>query len=177
MHRQFETAKRQFQHRLYSYAWYSLRIKADAEDIVQEAFLKLWENWQSVDPPQIGAWLMRVTQNLLVDHVRKHRTRLRVTDADVDLELIAQEDGQQDEQEAQHQRVLKRIVEDCIAKLDDPYRTTVILREIQGLSYQEIADVLRISVDHVRTDLFRGKRKLREIVRQHPLYHDELLTG
>lgn len=173
MHRQFETAKQQFQHRLYTYAWYSLRSAADAEDIVQEAFLKLWENWHNIDPLQLGAWLMRVTQNLIVDHVRKSRSHLRMTDSDVEPELIAQDD-----EEDLHQRgSLKLIVEHSIAALKDPYRTIVIMRELQGLSYQEIADILCISVDHVRTDLFRGKGKLRELVRQHPLYHHELLTG
>ncbi|MDY6984705.1 MAG: sigma factor-like helix-turn-helix DNA-binding protein, partial [Pseudomonadota bacterium] len=63
-----------------------------------------------------------------------------------------------------------------IAQLQDPYRTTLILREMQGLNYQDIAEVLRVSVDHVKTDLFRGRRKLREIVCAHPLYHPDLLT-
>jgi RNA polymerase sigma-70 factor (ECF subfamily) len=175
MQSQFEITKQQFQHRLYSYAYYSLRIAADAEDIVQEAFLKLWENRQDIDPLQVGGWLMRVTQNLIIDHVRKHKTRLLVTDDDADLDLIPQEDGQ--EQDTHHQRVLKRIVEHSIARLHDPYRTILIMREIQELNYQEIADILCVSVDHVRTDLFRGKHKLRELVRQHPLYHHDLLTG
>jgi RNA polymerase sigma-70 factor, ECF subfamily len=173
MRRQFETAKQQYRDRLYSYAWYSLRSKADAEDIVQEAFLKLWEKQEGLDPRQIGAWLMRVTQNLIVDHLRRRKARQTWTDTETDLETIAQEDTQ----DTQHQGTLKRIVEHSIAQLQDPYRTTVILREIQGLNYQEIADVLRVSVDHVKTDLFRGRRKLREIVSAHPLYHHDLLTG
>lgn len=173
MRRQFETAKQQYRDRLYSYAWYSLRNKADAEDIVQEAFLKLWEKQEGLDPQRIGAWLMRVTQNLIVDHLRRRKARQSWTDTETDLETIAQEEAQ----DAQQQRTLKRIVEHSIAQLQDPYRTTVILREIQGMHYQEIADVLRVSVEHVKTDLFRGRRKLREIVSAHPLYHHDLLTG
>lgn len=173
MCRQFETAKQQFRDRLYSYAWYSLRSKADAEDVVQEAFLKLWENGARVDPQQVGGWLTRVTQNLIVDHLRRRKARRTWTDAETDLDSIPHEDTQ----DPQHQRTLKHIVEHSIAQLQDPYRTTLILREIQGLNYQEIAEVLRISVDHVKTDLFRGRRKLREIVSAHPLYHPDLLTG
>jgi len=172
MRRQFETAKQQYRDRLYSYAWYSLRNKADAEDIVQEAFLKLWENLERLDPPQIGGWLTRVTQNLIVDHLRRRRARQTWTDTETDLDTIAHEDTP----DTQHQNMLKRIVEHSIAQLQDPYRTTLILREIQGLNYQDIAEVLRVSVDHVKTDLFRGRRKLREIVSAHPLYHQDLLT-
>lgn len=175
MHRQFEITKKQYQRQLYSYAWYSLRIAADAEDVVQEAFLKLWENWQQIEQPQVGAWLMRVTQNLIIDHVRKHQTRAFVSDDEAELAEIAQED--EADRDSPHQRTLKRIVEQSIARLNDPYRTILIMREIQGLNYQEIADILCVSVDHVKTDLFRGKRKLREIVKQHPLYHRDLLTG
>ncbi len=175
MHKQFETAKHQHRHRLFSYAWYSLRSRADAEDIVQEAFLKLWENRESVDPLQLGAWLMRVTQNLIIDHLRRRKARMTWTDSEADLDQIPQQ--QEAEQDTAHQGTLKRIVENSIAQLQDPYRTTLILREIQGLNYQEIADILRVSVDHVRTDLFRGRRKLREIVSQHPLYHQDLLTN
>jgi RNA polymerase sigma-70 factor (ECF subfamily) len=173
MHKQFETAKHQHRHRLFSYAWYSLRSRADAEDIVQEAFLKLWENRESVEQLQVGAWLMRVTQNLIVDHLRRRKARLQWTDGETELDEIPEEDAH----DVQHQGTLKHIVEHSIAKLTDPYRTTLILREIQGLNYQEIAAILRVSVDHVKTDLFRGRRKLREIVSQHPLYHHDLLTG
>lgn len=173
MHGQFELAKQQYRHRLFSYAWYSLRSRADAEDVVQEAFLKLWEKRDAVDPPQTGAWLMRVTQNLIVDLLRRRKARAKWSDTEADLEQIAQEDTE----DTQHIGTLKRIVEHSIAQLQDPYRTTLILREIQGLQYQEIADILRVSVDHVKTDLFRGRRKLREIVSAHPLYHHDLLTG
>jgi RNA polymerase sigma-70 factor (ECF subfamily) len=171
MHRLFELAKQQHRQRLFSYAWYSLRNRADAEDIVQEAFLKLWEKRDGVEPQQIGAWLMRVTQNLIVDHLRRRKARAQWSDTETDLDEVAQEDSQ----DTQHLGTLKRIVEHSIAKLQDPYRSTLILREIHGLSYQEIADILRVSVDHVKTDLFRGRRKLREIVSTHPLYHLDLL--
>lgn len=172
MRRQFETAKQQFRDRLYSYAWYSLRSKADAEDIVQEAFLKLWENIDGVHPPQVGAWLTRVTQNLIVDHLRRRKARQAWADTETDPDSIPHELTQ----DAQQQSTLKRIVEHSIAQLQDPYRTTLILREVQGLAYQEIAEILRVSVDHVKTDLFRARRKLRAIVSAHPLYTDDLLT-
>lgn len=170
MQSQFEATKQQFQHRLYGYAYYSLRVAEDAEDIVQEAFIRLWQNWQSVEPTQVGAWLMRVTQNLVVDHLRKNKHRHQESEIDADELPHNAEDAHQ-------RKVMQKIVEESIARLDDPYRTVLILREIQGLSYQEIADILSVSADQVRTDLFRGKRKLRDTVKQHALYHSELLAG
>jgi len=170
MDSQFESIKQQYQHRLYGYAFYSLRVAEDAQDVVQEAFLRLWENWKEVDLKKVGAWLMRVTRNLIVDQIRKNKTKFPESETNLD-EIVM------DENESRHREVLKRIVEQSIARLDEPYRTTLILREIQGLSYQEIAEILCISVAQVKTDLFRGKGKLREIVKQHSLYHSELLAG
>lgn len=170
MESQFELIKQQYQQRLYGYAFYSLRVAEDAQDVVQEAFLRLWENWKEVDLHKVGAWLMRVTRNLIVDQIRKNKSQLYESETDID-------DIAQDDDEARNREVLKRIVEQSIARLNEPYRTTLILREIQGLSYQEISDILCISIDQVRTDLYRGKGKLREIVKQHSLYHSELLAG
>lgn len=167
----FETSRKLYQRRLYSYAWYSLRVAADAEDVVQEAFVRLWEHRREVEPMQVGAWLMRVTQNLVTDQIRRRGTRARDEEVDTDL-LPAEQPAPADHH---HQRCMKALVEECIAALTDPYRTIVIMREIQGLSYQEIADILGISLDHVKTDLFRAKRKLRELVSSHPRYDQHLL--
>jgi RNA polymerase sigma-70 factor, ECF subfamily len=175
MHTHFANAKQQYQQQLYSYAYYSVRVAADAEDIVQEAFIRLWQNWSTVDAAQLGAWLMRVTQNLIVDYVRKQKSRQVLGDEEFDLEQVAQEE--QGDHDSPHQLTLKRIVQHSIAQLPDPYRSTLILREIQELSYEAIAEVLGISVAHVKTDLFRAKGKLRQIVKEHPLYHHDLLSG
>ena len=167
MNQQFEQIRAEFQHRVYSYAWYSLRIAADAEDIAQEAFIRLWQNWAQVDLQQVGGWLMRVTHNLVIDHVRRQKSRPRTTEQELDeLPATAQDD---------HQDTLRTIVEQSISQVKEPYRTTLIMREIQGLPYQDIADVLEISLEQVKTDLFRGRRKLREQVKLHPLYCSDLL--
>ena len=167
MNKQYEQVKAQFQHRVYSYACYSLRNAADAEDIAQEAFIRLWQHWPQIDVRQAGSWLMRVTHNLIIDHVRRQQTRPQSGEEDPDAIGDTGYRYQRDE--------MTRIVEESIAKVSEPYRTTLILREIQGMAYQEIADVLEISQDQVRTDLFRGRRKLREQVKQHPLYSTDLL--
>lgn len=167
----FETIRSLHQRRLYAYAWYSLRVAAEAEDVVQEAFARFWEQRHSIDPVQAGAWLMRVTQNLVTDQIR--RRQVRSTDDAVDTDALVAEQPQAED--LQHQRDMKRLVEESLARLADPYRSILILREIQGLAYQEIADILGISLDHVKTDLFRAKRKLREQVRQHPCFDEQLL--
>lgn len=172
MKRHFESIKAQFQHRVYSYAYYSLRVAADAEDITQEVFIRLWQNWPHLNPLQAKSWLMRVTHNLIIDHVRSQKNRTYGSNDDKDEDDSPEVVQHQDELD---QPTLRLIVEQSIAQLDDPYRTTMILREVQGMSYQNIAEILSVSINQIKTDLFRAKYKLRAIVKLHPLYSTDLL--
>lgn len=63
----------QHRHRVLSFARYSLRVREDAEDVTQEVFIKLWQHWHKIDHEKLGAWLMRVAHNCVIDHVRKQR--------------------------------------------------------------------------------------------------------
>src|SRR5690606_20784544 len=128
MQTSFENIRSLYQHRLYAYAWYSLRDAAEAEDVVQEAFTRFWEQRHGIDPRQAGAWLMRVTQNLVTDQIRRRRVR----DADNDMDADALVAEQPPVEDLQHQHDMKRVVEESLAGLTDPYRSILILREIQG---------------------------------------------
>ena len=62
-----------YRQRVFSFAYYSLRTREDAEDITQDVFIKLWQHWNKIDHERLGAWLMRVAHNAVVDHVRKQK--------------------------------------------------------------------------------------------------------
>ena len=83
---QYRQATEQHRQRIYAFAYYSLRAKEDAEDVTQEVFIKLWQHWQKVDHGKLGAWLMRVAHNAVIDYVRKQRPAQANLDhyADVD---------------------------------------------------------------------------------------------
>lgn len=150
---------------MYSFAFYSLRVKEDAEDIAQETFLRLCNNWKKIDVDRAGAWLMQVAHNLVVDHVRKQQNNPQIHDNDIDI---------MSEVKSQDSEVFKQIVEQSIAKLKDPFRTTIILRDIQSLSYKEVSEILSVPVSQVKSDLFRGRKKLRELVKKHDFFTEDL---
>lgn len=170
MNDQFQKAKELYQHRLYSFAYYSLRVREDAEDLTQEVLLRLWQHWDGIDQERLPAWLMQVAHHLVVDHVRRRR-RLLFVEAELDdfpcAGAALDRDGE----------LFRKIVEQSIARLNDPYRTTVILRDIQACSYREIAEILRTSEAQVKTDLFRGRGKLRKLVKMHKQFSPELLAA
>lgn len=152
------------QHRVFSFAYHLLRDREAAEDVTQEVWVRLLSRPpEEVDGRGLAPWLLRVTRNLAYDLLRSLRVRrgtgLAELDAPDALELTDDEAGPDALAEAGQFR--RRLTAE-LGRLDEPYRSVVILREIEGLAYQEIADILEMPLNTVRVVLHRGRRKLRE---------------
>ncbi|HBJ91204.1 MAG: hypothetical protein CMQ07_12150 [Gammaproteobacteria bacterium] len=159
MQKQYQQAITQYRQRVFSFANYSLRAREDAEEITQDVFIKLWQNWQRLDHSKLNAWLMRVAHNAVVDHVRKHKKANEQVDDYAELEDQASEEysgGDLDD------RAFKQQLMEAIKSLDDPFRSILVMRDIQGMSYTDIQQSLDISASQVKVYLHRGRRKLRE---------------
>lgn len=159
MLKQYRQAVEQHRQRVYSFAAYSLRASDDAEDITQEVFIKLWQHWQRIDHDKLGAWLLRVARNTVIDHGRKHNSRRQLEDGFSEVEEQSDETdvaGEVDRGQLRHR------LEKAISDLDEPFRSIVILRDIQGLSYLDIEHCLEMSESQVKVYLHRARRKLRD---------------
>ena len=158
----------QNQGRLYSLAFQLLGDREEAKDATQEAFVKAWKKFDALRWETSRTWLMRITVNLCLDWLRRRKFR---------ADLPEQGDGAQHGFEHQLLDPNPGPLEEClseetqttvraaIAELPAPHRAVVILRDLEGLSYQEIADVLNVKITKVKSNLFRGRRKLKEILR------------
>ncbi len=156
---EYQQMVEQHRHRIYSFAHYSLRTREDAEDVTQEVFIKLWQHWRKIDHDKIGGWLMRVAHNAVIDKVRKGKNG----DANIDGFAEVDEQGQIEDPGAELDREeFKRLLQLAIHDLDEPFRSIVILRDIQGASYADIEECLGMSDSQVKVYLHRGRRKLRE---------------
>lgn len=154
---QYQQAISQYRQRVFSFAYYSLRTREDAEDITQDVFIRLWQHWRKIDHERVGAWLMRVAHNSVIDHVRRHKNdRQRIDMPDTLEDAVSVEDSELESREFQQQ------LEIAISTLNDPYRSILIMRDIQGLSYQEIEQTLNLSQSQVKVYLHRARRQLRE---------------
>ena len=154
---EYQQAMEKYRQRVFSFAYYSLRARADAEDVTQEVFIRLWQHWRSIDQSRIGAWLMRVSHNAVIDLVRHRKSRGESVEL-LDDQLSDDQEPALDLETLQ----LRRVLEEAIGELDDPYRSILIMRDIQGLSYQEIRQCLDLSESQVKVYLHRARRKLRE---------------
>ncbi|NKB32309.1 MAG: sigma-70 family RNA polymerase sigma factor [Pseudomonadales bacterium] len=156
---QYRQAVDQHRQRIFSFARYSLRAQEDAEDVTQEVFIKLWQHWQKIDHNKLGGWLMRVAHNAVIDHVRKHKTANNHQD---DFAEVEEQPIEVDETQRLDQAAFKQQLMEAIKQLEDPFRSIIIMRDIQGLSYAEIRETLDMTESQVKVYLHRSRRKLRE---------------
>ena len=147
--------------RVYRLAYRLSGNAQDAEDLTQETFIRVFRSLQSYEPGTFEGWLHRITTNLFLDQVRR-KSRQRTWafgeyEADVPRADVA------DEPERGFEiGNLDIDIQAALADLAPDYRVAVVLRDIEDLTYEEIADVLGISMGTVRSRIHRGRSRLRE---------------
>lgn len=142
--------------RIHGLAWRMLGDRAEAEDVAQDAFLRLWRQagrWRA--EARVGTWLHRVAHNLCVDRLRKRRGDT----GDEPPELPDPAPGPA----ADHQRSqVARRVEAALARLPERQRAAITLVHYQELGNIDAADIMGVSVEALESLLSRGRRGLRE---------------
>jgi len=170
---EFRKVLDQHKDRIYTQAFYSLRSREDAEDVTQEAFVRLWRNFQEIDLDRAGGWLVRVTRNLCIDTIRRRQSENpHLTREDVEVALGTVPAGGDDPRDRMEAKEEERLIRESIARLEEPYKSAVILREIRNLTYEEIAEALKIPIGSVKVHLHRGRKMLREILREETIAHE-----
>ena len=170
----FQAAMRRHRDDVYTFACYYLRHREDAEDVTQEVLIRLWKHWRRLDGEQVTAWLRRVTRNACCDLVRRRRTESRRPETlarfdDSEAERVADgEPGPHAEAEAAD---FRRRLTAALRELPEPHRSIVILREIQGLKYDEIAATLDKPLNTIKVYLHRGRKMLREHLQEEGSAH------
>jgi len=167
----FEELVRRHQARVFAVAGGILRNKEDVEDIAQQVFLKAYFSLKRFDQrAAFSTWLYKITVNECWDLLRKRKVRPLLYEADLSEEQ-ARQYGASEEREEQAQDVSERLEKrqqlerllDCLEERD---RTMLVLKEVQGFSVEEIADILGINGNTVKVRLFRARQRITERVRR-----------
>ena len=131
---------------------------SEAEDVVQEVFVKVWNQRNELtEIANLEAWCMRLTKNLSIDKLRsKHRR----------TESLLPEFDQTDNEQTPYQLVetndTMQQIENLMNALPEKQKMVMHLRDIEGLAYQEISDALEMPVNQVKVYLFRARKQMRE---------------
>jgi len=147
---------------LYSVAMRLTRNPYDAEDVVQETLLRAFRALDSFDGRYPRAWLLTILRNTNINRVRK-RTPDLLRDEERTLGALPARgaDGREGAAEIALERIPDDAVVDALKRLSDDHRAVVALVDIDGLTYQEAADILDIPIGTVMSRLHRARRKLR----------------
>ena len=142
---------------VHGHAWRMLGDQAEAEDVTQEAMLKLWRiapDWRPGEA-KVSTWLYRVTANLATDRLRRRRRR------PVDLDAIPEPEDDTPGVERQLQdKTRAHALREALSTLPDRQREAVVLRHLEGLANPEIAEVMGVGVEAVESLTARGRRGL-----------------
>ncbi|MGO4291494.1 RNA polymerase sigma factor [Chitinophaga sp. RAB17] len=154
--------------KLYRFAFRLLGNEEDAQDITQDALMKVWGMQEKmVELQNMEAWCMRITRNLALDKIKSRKYRMS-DDLDRAGELPAVQ--QQSPHAATEQNDVMQKVHVAINALPEKYRTILQLRDIDGHSYQEIADILDIDMNDVKVNLHRARKTVREKLQNLQVY-------
>lgn len=168
--RAFNTLVELYQKRVYAIAFGILRSREDAWDAAQEAFVKAYKNLDRFEgKAAFYTWLYRITYNLSIDHLRSRKRHDTVAfDEGRGLESALDKAGHtvgHHPDEVADRKELAKVLHDAMAKLTDKHRAIIVLREVEGLAYEEMAEVLGISKGTVMSRLFHARKNLQGFLR------------
>jgi RNA polymerase sigma-70 factor, ECF subfamily len=142
-----------------------LASNSDVEDIAQQVFIRVWKSSSRYVPrAKFTTWLLKITRNLVFNELRRAKRHAHLPmQLDPQLEELPVKDETGQAPDASLlERELQQAVEKAIAVLPETQRMALVLRRYQELSYEEIAEVLDLSVPAVKSLLFRARTELRE---------------
>jgi len=165
----WENMVKSYTRRVYSLCYRFTGKESEAQDLTQEVFLRIFRSLKSFRAGEgsLSVWITRVARNLLIDHYRRSRMD-RMSDSIEDQLPVLEEktalesrtDGMLAGREA------SELLQSALAKLSPELRETVILRDLEGFEYKEIAKVLKVPEGTVKSRLNRGRAELARILRR-----------
>ena len=138
--------------------------EAEAEDLVQEAVLRAWRSWETYERgTNCRAWLMTILRNTFINDFRRKKSRPDPVDYDDVAERpVWSQLKAEDPEGAFFDRIVDEEVLRSIEELPDEFRVTLVLSDVQGLAYDEIAEQLGVPVGTVKSRLYRARRRLQK---------------
>ncbi|MCK5812035.1 MAG: sigma-70 family RNA polymerase sigma factor [Clostridiales bacterium] len=161
-----------FQDKAYAIAFGVMGNTHDAYDMVQESFIKVYNNLNKFNfNSSFNTWLYRIIKNTCIDQLRKNNRKKTLSyDATYynnDNELSFQIEDKKNSMDAIFEKKDSiSLINSSLEKLSHDHRTVIVLSDIKGYDYQEISELLKISLGTVKSRISRGRRRLAEIIRE-----------
>ena len=140
------------------------RSREEAEDLAQEAIVRAYEAFERFDGNNFKAWLLRIVTNLYINKYRQRQRGPQLGSLDDESASEPVSDGSEAPDRQLFDGLVGADVEEALGKVPEDFRMTVILSDIEGMTYQEIADATNVPIGTVRSRLARGRAILRGLL-------------
>jgi RNA polymerase sigma-70 factor, ECF subfamily len=167
----FEELIKRHQQRVFALVNGILRRREDVEDVVQQVFLKVFISLKRFDHRSaFSTWLYKISVNECWDYLRKKKVRPLVYEADLSEEQVSRLDGiiaaDRPRQSPTDRTEARDLLERMMDKLPEQERQLLVLKEVEGFSVQELAEILELNVNTVKVRLFRSRARLMDVYRK-----------
>lgn len=170
----FEELVKRHQRTVYALLYQLAPDWIDTSDLAQEVFIRVWRSINNLrNPSSFRGWLTQIVTNLFYDELRKRPRRVPTVSMDEGIDPDA-EDGESatrdipDVSMLPDEKILNRelseVIREAMVKLPEQFRTAIVLREVEGLSYEEIAILTKTEMGTVKSRIARARTKLQELL-------------
>lgn len=164
----FEDIVKKYENKVYGIVFHMMKNQNEVEDLAQEVFLKVYKNLDKFKgESSLYTWIYKITVNLCLDELKKRRNiiyldeKISVEDGEIDKELPSNERSQE---ELYEDKELRENLHRCINKLPDKQKMMIVLRDIKGFSYDEIAEITNNKIGTVKSQINRARLRLKELL-------------
>lgn len=152
--KEYNTSVDNYSDNIFRFAMKHLKNEMTANDIVQETFTKVWIKHEDISYEKVKSYLFTTAYHTIVDWAKKEQ---RSKDIEKALDMEGSRDDNFD---------LKEILEEALNKLPEVQKSAILLRDYEGYSYDEIADILELSASQVKVYIFRARKALQAYIKR-----------
>ncbi len=159
-----------YEKKVFSTIYYMVKNDNEVEDIAQEVFIKIYKNLGNFkEESSLYTWIYRITVNVCIDELKKRKKvvyldeKIDTKDGEVELQLS---DDSKSPTDIAEDNDLKDKLEKCIKKLPESQRMMIILRDIKGFTYMEIAEIMKMNLGTVKSKINRARASLKELLEE-----------
>lgn len=165
----FKSLIKQHKNQVYSYSFYMLGNRFDADDITQEVLIRTWKNLDKFNYGSAKAWMMTTTHNLCIDYLRRNK-KLNQRSREID-EVFEQKFPNQSENTNPDNFVREQLLDsklkEAINILPESMKSPFLLYHFEGMKYKEISEVLNVPINSVKVYIMRARKKLQEELKEY----------
>ena len=151
---EYKQAVKEYTRNIFRFLFKSLKDEEAVNDLVQDCYLKLWQNRDKVDPQKVKPWLFSVAHHAMINYIKSSSRSVQL-DEHCQVPQVFQ----------RHEFDTKAILERVLNELPPLQKSIILLRDLEGYEYKEIGEILELNESQVKVYLFRARQKVKDSIK------------